>query len=152
MAAAGIGNSAGAIWLNDFGTPKVVSGFVKNVVCSGGTLCYASGAAAVVSSGLNSFNTSDVTFVPDPSGAAFNGIALYSAGSNSPIAVATDGVFILVCNDTVTAGNSVKCDGNNAVANIGVGSPEIYLGGISNPVGVALTEGASGGYAVIQIK
>jgi len=147
MASAGIGNPAGLVTITDFGNPKIITGYAMENI-SGGVFVFGSSAANVVSSGLNSFVTSDLKFVGDASGAQFNGIAIADAGSNTLVSVATEGVFILATDGTVTNGYPVVCAGNNAIRNANSNS-----GSISNtPIGRALTSAGSNQYAVVEIK
>src|SRR3990167_8621357 len=155
MAAAGVGNSAGAIQLFDFGAPHIVPGVGRNEIISGGVFVLASGANSVVSSGTNSFSPGSVLFTRDASGNYFNGINMYATAVSGNAAVAIGGVFILQCVGSVFAGAPVMCDGNNAVSNLGsFAVPD----GAENPqaagrkIGRALTAGASGAYAVIHIN
>lgn len=151
MAATAIGNPAGAVQLFDGGNPRVVGGYAYGTNVSGGVLVFASGATGVVSSGANSFVPgTDLGFAIDASGTQFNGIALWSAGSNTALSVATRGAFLLVCNGTVVPGEQVKCDGNNAVQPLGSTADSLAKGS-SMTVGRALTAGASGGYALVDI-
>jgi hypothetical protein len=141
MAATGIGNPAGAIVVADGACPRIITGLARETI-SGGVFVYASGAGGVVSSGADSLATGDILFCKDASGLLFNGIALATAGSNTPIAVATRGTFIVVANGNVVAGMPVTADGNNsALQSTG-----------ANKIGRAVTEGTSGGYIVIDIQ
>ena len=150
MAATGIGNPNGAVMLFDGGAPKGVSGRAFKTVISGGTFCFASGATGVVDSGTSSFVQADLKFEPNASGAQFNGIALNDAASGAEVTILTHGVFLLQCNATVYGGEMVLCDGENAVASVG-GNAESGGLGAYYAIGRALTAGASGGFAVIQI-
>jgi hypothetical protein len=150
MAGAGIGNPAGAIIIADFGNPKIFSARAKEVI-SGGVFAFASGVSSnVVSSGLNSFVNSDVVVAKDASGLQFNGIVMQDTSSGGACPVATEGVFIVLANGTVTAGNKVVCDGKNAVANIG-GSPSV-INQVGHDIGRAWTSATSGNYCVVQFK
>ena len=151
MAAAGIGNPVGAVQILDGGVPKTITGYVFKTVISGGTLCYASGAADSISSGTNSFATTDMTFLPDASGCLFNGVALHDAASGTPISIATEGTFILQCIEAVVAGTLVGCDGNNSVYTISNNAESGGIGGLY-VIGRALTEATSGGYAIVHIR
>lgn len=149
MAAAGIGNPAGYVPIFDGGNPRIIGGLARSEIISGGVFVFASGASGVVSSGANSFVTADILFARDASGGQFNGICVQTTGSNDPIAVATRGAFILTCNGTVVPGTKVLCDGNNAVAGVGSASESAYKD--TYAIGRAVTQGASGGYAIIDI-
>lgn len=141
MAASNIGNTAGAVNVFDGESPRIIGGRAKEGI-SGGVLVFASGADDVVSSGLNSFVSADIQFARDASGGNFNGINLFTIGSNDLMSVATRGSFILVSNGTVTASQNVLADGNNSVAN-GTTAGRV--------IGRALTSSASGGHAIIDI-
>jgi len=143
MAGAGIGNPAGAIVVADGACPRIITGMARETI-SGGVFVYASGASGVVSSGADSLATGDILFCKDASGLLFNGVALATAGSNTPIAIATRGTFIVVANGNVVAGMPVKCDGNNAVLQAAATD--------AMRIGKAVTEGASGGYIVVDIQ
>lgn len=149
MAAAGLGNPAGAIAMMDAGVPRIISGQVRNEIISGGVFVFGSGATGVVSSGANSMVNSDLLFTRDASGGQFNGIAIQTTAVSGAIAVATDGFFLLVANGTLIGGEKVKCDGNNAVLSVGSKTMATYTQ--HEDIGRAVTAGASGGYALIQI-
>ena len=143
MAATGIGNVSGAQYVFDGGTPRILTGYARQVI-SGGVFVYASGATNVVTATPDTFVAGDVLFAIDASGGLFNGIALHTAGSNSPIAIATRGVFIVQANGAVIAGMKVKCDGNNAVLE-NANADDLSIGR-------ALTGAASGGFLLVDIK
>ena len=143
MAAAGIGNPAGYVPILDGGAPRFVGGYARNEIISGGVFVFGSGATGVVSSGANSFATADLLFTRDASGGQFNGICVATTAVSGAMTVATRGAFLLVCNGAVNAGYKVKCDGNNSVAD-NANADDLSIGR-------ALTAGASGGYALIDI-
>jgi hypothetical protein len=148
MANAGLGNPVGAVPIFDAGVPKSMSGYARSVI-SGGCFVYCSGASAVVSSGTDSFVTSDILVTSPASGLLFNGIAAFSAASGAPITFYTEGVFSCVCGGAVVAGTLVTTEGSNAV--IPVGSTSISVANGLGVIGRALTEGASGGYCLVHI-
>jgi len=148
MAATGIGNPAGAVITYDGGAPRIITGLARAQTISGGVFVFASGASGVVSSGLNSLATSDLLFSIDASGAQFNGICLQDVGSNEAISVVTRGTFLLVCNGNTAPGVLVKCDGNNAVLPVGSLAGNLAA---QTPIGRAVTQGASGGYILVDI-
>jgi len=143
MAATDIGNPVGAVQVFDFGAPMTIPGVARNQTVSGGTLCFGSTATGVVSSGPSSFSPGSLLIVANASGLQFNGIAMYTAGSNTPLAMAVGGVFLLQCVGTVVTGQGVLCTGQNSVTD---GQTAGYQ------IGRALTAGASGGYALIHIN
>ena len=147
MAATGIGNPAGAVNVSSW-EPKVWSAIARTNI-SGGVFVFASGAAGVVSSGLNSFVTGDVKVAIDASGALFTGIALQSTGSNYTVPVALEGVFLLAANGNIVAGTHVACDGSNAVLAAG----SVAANDASRRIiGRALTEASSGGYCLVHVR
>ncbi len=148
MAATGIGNPAGAVWLGDFGMPQTIGGVARNEIMSGGVFVFASGADNVVSSGLNSFVTADVLFTIDASGNQFNGINLFDTAVSGNCTVGVGGLFILQASAAVTGGFKVQCDGENAVENLG--SVAGNVAGLRG-IGRAVTGAASGGFAIIQV-
>jgi len=139
---AGIGNPNGAIQVFDQGAPSIITA-IANTNISGGVFVYCSGANAVVGSGLDSYSYTDIKAIGDASGTDFNGIALYSAGSNTPIAIATRGIFVVPAGGTVIGGRWVASNGN-AVVDASTG------GGIV--LGRSLVGAASGGFTLVEIK
>ena len=137
------GNPAGFVPLYDFGAPKIISGYSREVI-SGGEIVFASGAADVVSSGANSFvPKTDVLWAQGASGNQVTGIATQTVGSNAPLGVMIGGVAILKVNGTTTAGATQACDGNNCVQD------KTTAGHV---LGVALTSATSGGFAAVHIN
>lgn len=149
MAAADIGNPAGFISPFDNGAPSIITCTARNARISGGVFVFSSGAADSVSSGLNSFITSDLLVAADASGLTFTGIATQTSAVSGLIPVLTRGFAILVANGTVTGGYLQQCDGNNAVANLGSVAANLTAG---RPIGRAITTATSGGYALVEIK
>ena len=152
MAAGGIGNAAGFVPVADGGAPRIICGIATDNI-SGGVFVYGSSAANAVSSGLNSFATSDIKFSGDASGGQCNGVCLQSVGSNTSIAVVTDCMMIAVANGTVTGGNAVRVDGNNAVAVIG-SFTGVITDGPGQKIGRAVTTATSGTayHAIVDLK
>lgn len=148
MAATAIGNPAGAQWAEDFGTPRVITARAWQNI-SGGVFVYFSGATAAVGSVMTSFGNNDFGAVIDASGGLFNGIALQSTASGGLVPVATEGVFLLATNGTITAGAKVQCDGNNAVANAGSVAGNVAA---LRTIGRAITEAGSNTFALISIQ
>lgn len=139
--ATGIGNPVGYVPV--FGDdPRVITGKAAAVI-SGGTLCIGSTAAGAISSGLNSFVTSDIAFVNNASGLEFTGVALHDAASGATLSVATRGAVIALCEGTVTAGRTVITGGANGIVN-GVTAGTV--------VGKALTSAGSEGFALFDIN
>lgn len=136
-------NPAGYVPIYDFGSPKLVSGYARTAM-SGGALVFISGAGDTVSSGANSFvPKADLLFTTVASGNLFNGIATQTAASGASVTVAVEGVAIITANGTVTCGQTVLCDGNDAVAN-GTTAGTV--------IGRALTTATSGGFALVHFR
>lgn len=143
---AGLGNPAGYVPVFDGGNPGIISGRAAQNL-SGGMLVYASGAAGNVSSGLNSFVTTDIAFLI-ASGGAFTGIVTQSAASGAVVSVATRGTCILLADGTVTAGLPVSTGGLNAVANSGSVAGNLAH---QRTVGRALSSAGSEGFCLVDI-
>jgi len=136
-------NPYGAVWVEDFGAPRVISGKARATI-SGGQLVVASGATGAVSSGADSFAISDIAFsVTNVSGADFTGVALKTVTSGQTLPVAIDGIFIMQAIGTVTAGQMVAAGGDDSVL---VTTTASHIGGR------ALTTAASGTFAVVHLK
>jgi hypothetical protein len=145
-AGAGIGNPLGAVQPFDFGIPKIIPGYARTNL-SGGVFAFGSAATGLFSSGLASYITTDIDFVGNASGAQFNGIVLQSVGSNTPVAIITEGVFIVVSDGTTTNGYPIQTRGNNAVLDL-VGSASA----INFPIGRALSSAGSEEYCLVHIR
>lgn len=144
--AAGIGNPLGAIQLFDAGAPSVITAYPEAII-SGGCFVYTSGAAGVIGSGADSFVSTDLKAIGNASGTDFNGIALYTAGSNQPLAVATKGFFIVQAGNAVVGGRYVASNGN-AVVNCETAT--LFASGVS--IGRALVGAGSEGFTIVEIK
>lgn len=144
-------NPYGEVPVFDFGSPKIISGYAREVI-SGGWLVFTSGAEDVVSSGLDSFATSDIQFAKGATGAKFTGVALHKAASGAPLSVAMDGAFIVRCDGSVFASQPIEVNGNDAVQALGstvIPSALYSVGMVANKVGRAITAGASGNFALV---
>lgn len=135
-------NPFGAVWANDFGNPKVVTGVARSAL-SGGQLVYPSGTTNYVSSGLDSFLPTDIELSTGASGANFLGVVLQNTASGAVCPVAIDGVFLLQCASIVSGGQVVAAFGEDSVAGT-------ILAG--HDCGRALANGPSGGFAPVYIR
>jgi len=135
-------NPYGAVQLSDFGQPKVVTMLAYNTI-SGGQFVTGSGASGVISSGTDSFASSDLTCYLNGSGTSVTGIALGTAVSGGYLPVALEGIFILQSRGTVTAGNVQGAAGDDSVTDAGVAGTAI---------GRSLTTASSGAFAVVACK
>lgn len=135
-------NPLGAVQVNDFGLPKVIGGYAREVI-SGGQFVTGSTAAGVVSSGADSFTTSDIKFYVNGSGATVTGIALNTAVSGALVSVAIEGVFILPATGAVSGGQPIAAGGGDAI---------LWSNTAGHIIGRALTETASGGFSVVNLR
>ena len=135
-------NPNGAVVMTDGGAPRIITGYARETI-SGGMFVAASGGAVDGST----YSTGSILFHNGASGAEFTGIALNTAGSNEPIAIATRGTFIVPTDATVTAGHLLRCDGQQVQA---VGSVAANLTA-KHIIGRSLTAGASGGFVLMDI-
>ena len=147
-------NPLGYVQLSDFGNPRTITGYAREVI-SGGQLVGVSGTTGVVSSGADSFVSSDIAFIVGQGGSNFTGIAMNTVVSGAAVSVAVDGMHILRCVGSVFAGMKVYHNGADAVLNLGstavpADGQSAAMAGLS--IGRALTEGASGGFCVVLIK
>ncbi len=138
--------------ITDGGTPRIITGYAKAAV-SGGQLLGASGAAGVVSSGTESFASTDIEVyhledITDGAGAPnFVGIALHNAESGAPVSFATRGSFLLqVSGANVEAGNKVQAMGES-----NIGDLAISTSGAFGAIGRAWTCGSEDDFVVVDI-
>ncbi len=125
--------------VTDGGTPRIITGYAKEVI-SGGQLVGASGAAGVVSSGASSFAPSDIEVFPTDGSANFVGVALHDVASGAALSIATRGTFLLQVNgSTVLAGTKVGCNSND----------EIIVS--SDTIGRAWTTGSNSDFVAVDI-
>ena len=131
--------------ITDGGAPRIITGYANEVI-SGGQLVGAYSLTGVVSSGVDSFATSDIVLNHSAGSGNFVGIALHDAASGAPLSFATRGEFILgVSGTAVAAGALVGCnDGDEVIA----GSAAAAL---NNIIGRTWTAGSAGGYAIVDI-
>ena len=136
--------------ITDGGTPRIITGYAKEVV-SGGNLLGASGAAGVVSSGTASFATADIEVFNTTGSGNFVGVCLHNAASGAPVSFATRGSFLLeVSGDTnVPAGVLVGCNDKHEI--IYIGSHELGYSSAVNQIGRTWTCGSDADFVVVDI-
>lgn len=148
------GNPLGAICLLDGDNPRIFTAKAREAI-SGGEFVFVSGDTALLSSGADSYAVSDITVALSASNVRFNGIALANTGSAGTAAVATRGAYILLCGGSVFGGTLVETIGDSvAVQSLSSGAVPtgMYTGIMSGKIiGRAMTDGASGGFALIDI-
>ena len=100
----------------DGGAPRVITGYATEVV-SGAWFLGASGDSGMVSSGTDSFVTTDIQLIHTVGSGNFVGIALHNAASGAPVSVATRGTFLVQYSGAVAteAGFKVGCNNNDDV-------------------------------------
>lgn len=142
-------NPNGMVAIADGGTPRIISGYAKEVI-SGGQFVGASGAAGVVGSGTDSYATTDIQFYLTAGSANFVGIAVDDAASGALLAVATRGLFLTpVSGNIVLAGEKVGCSDKSDV--IALGSNTAAWGPAMNSIGRAYTTGSHADYIVLEL-
>lgn len=134
-------NPAGFVPVFDRGAPFLVTGYAREVI-SGGQFVYFSGAADSVSSGLNSFATSDIKFCTGASGTLFNGVAVANVASGALVTVALEGVIVSRAAGAIVGGETLLANGADAV---------IAGTTAGTVVGRALGGASSGGYVMWKI-
>lgn len=148
-------NPLGAVQAQDFGNPKVIDGKAREII-SGGQLVGASGATGVVSSGLDSYVTTDVEFIVNDDSENFVGIALQTTESGQICPVAVDGLYLVRCAGSILSGRLVKTiadiDAVELLGSQAVPANDKDSGIAGNIAGRAITAGASGGFALIYIR
>ena len=130
-----VANPAGFQVVFDYGSPRIISGYAREVL-SGGWCVTVSGASAAVSSGANSFATSDLKF-GQASGLDFTGVAMHTAASGALVSVCIGGAVILTAAGTILSGRNIACNGAQAVV-------EATTAG--HTIGRALSSAGSEGY------
>jgi len=153
-------NPVGYVPLFDWGTPKLISA-LNPVGVTGGQVVFFAGGSDVVSSGADTFASSDIVISGLASGASFNGVVVTpgntASGTNSYVSVALDGAIILPCAGDVFGGKQIEIEGGDAVQRLGSqnvpgGADDAGTAGFK--AGRALTSGFSGTtqFAVIQLN
>jgi len=147
-------NPTGYVAPFDAGNPRTIGGIAIGAT-SGGQLCFASGVADCVSSGLNSFVTGDIMIATGASGAAFNGVALQGAASGTYVSLVTKAVIIARVAGTVIGGQPVAANGVDdfiPLASVsGTDVPAMVTQAIKIKAGRAWTNATSGNYALIEL-
>lgn len=136
----------------DFGNPKILTGQARETI-SGGQLVGVSGATGVVSSGLNSYATSDIKFILNTAPENFVGVAIATVTSGQELGVLVEGVVLSRCVGSVFAGLLVKglIDSFSNVGSSIVPANAEDASMAGDIAGRAFTAGASGGFALIYV-
>ena len=148
------GNPLGAVPLYDSENPRTFTARALEAV-SGGDLVMCSGANNVVSSGADTFATSDMVVALSDDNQRGNGLAIATVGSNSNVAIATRGDWILKAGGSVFPGTLVETIGDEvAVQTLSSGGVPTGLHTritAAKAIGRSKTAAASGGFAVISL-
>ena len=143
-------NPAGPIPLFDGGVPRTVT-VTAGVGVTGGQLVFFSGANNCISSGADSYSSTELRVAGLASGALFNGIVITpgntASGTNNLVAVAQGGTWILTSAGTIVGGDAIYCNGGDAV--IGLQSTGTVVLGSYVPIGRALSPAGSEGYTAV---
>lgn len=153
-------NPAGPVVIADGGTPRIITA-LNRIGVTGGQLVFLGGDTNVVSSGLNSFVSSDIVVSGLASGTSFNGIVITpgnsASGTNNYVSVGLAGMYILAAGSDVRAGKAVEVMAADAVRTLGshIIAAAYDDGGASGgrKIGRALTAASSGtsNFAIIQL-
>jgi len=147
-----LSNPLGAQCLLDGAVPRTLSAIALETI-SGGQWVTFSGTALVVS-GVESFQSADLTAIAAIDNTLCNGLAINNAGSNEWVTVATRGAYLCAAGEIVSGGAQVTHTMSGTVQNIlNTGSvPTTTMG--PTPIGRALTTSASGTalYALINLN
>lgn len=135
-------NPVGFVPVFDFGNARIITAYARDAI-SGGQLVLVSGASGAVSSGTNSFVSSDIQVATGGSGLNVGGVAINNVASGGQVGIMTRGMVILVAGGTVTGGFDQE-----AINDIGVqdGTSGTKL------VGRAWSTAASGGYCLVDLN
>ena len=144
-------NPNGYVNLTDGGTPRILTGYAKEII-SGGQFVGGSGAAGVVGSGADSFVTTDIEFFHTTGSDNFIGVALHDVASGAPLSAATKGTFLVPVSGgtNVLAGTKVGCNNDSEV--VFCGSRILGYGAATDSIGRALTTGSHGDYIVLDLR
>lgn len=144
-------NSAGPQPIFDGGIPRTIS-VTAGIGVTGGQLVFLSGALNAISSGLNSYLTSDLRVAGAASGGLFNGIVTTpgttASGTSNLVTIATDGTWIITSAATILGGESVIPNGADAV--IGFTTTGMVIAGSYTPIGRALSPAGSEGFTAVK--
>lgn len=136
-----LSNPLGAQAVFDGGVPRTITAKALEVV-SGGQFVTFSGTALVVS-GVESFQSADLTAFGAIDNTLCNGLAINNAGSDEWVTVATRGAYLCAAGGIVSGGCLVSHNESGCVLNHrGTESGTAILN--DTPIGRALTTSASG--------
>jgi len=146
-----LSNPLGAQAILDGGVPRTITAKALEVI-SGGQWVAFSGTALVVS-GVESFQSADLTAFGTIDDQLCNGMAINNAGSDEWVTVATRGAYLCAAGEIVSGGALVHHNESGCVGNWrGTDSGTNVL--LDTPIGRALTTSASGTalYSLINLN
>jgi len=142
-------NPVGAVPLFDGGVPRTLT-VTAGIGVTGGQLVFLSGANNCISSGLDSYVSNDLRVAGAASGGLFNGLVitpgLTPSGTNNYVAIAMGGTWIITSAGTVIGGDSVICNGGDAI----IGGNNTITGSYTS-IGRALSPAGSEGYTAVSL-
>lgn len=134
-------NTLGAVVVSDGGVPRTYTAKAIETVVPGEFVVF-SGAAGAVSSGANSFDTTDVTVTIAYAGNA-NGFVIQGATSGNICTYARRGDFLLRAAGTLVGGANVQIVSGTVPGVVPLGSATVPAA-TNNAIGRAVVPGASG--------
>lgn len=152
-------NPLGAVQIFDGGTPRLITALASNPV-TGGQLVWLSGAVNNISSGANSYVSSDISIGGPASGVRFNGIVITpgntASGTSTYVTVGLAGCYIVSAGSEVYSGQAVEAIGADSVMRLGshaVPGASDDPKGAGRKIGRAISEATSGttNFALIQL-
>lgn len=143
-------NTLGAVVLSDGNTPRTWSAKAIETITDGEFIVF-SGATGAVSSGANSFDTTDMTATIAYAGNA-NGFVIQGATSGNMLTFMRKGDVILRTAGTVVGGANVQLVSGTVPGVVPLGSATVPAA-TNNAIGRALIPGASGTalYSVVSL-
>lgn len=143
-------NSAGYQIIADGGIPQTFVGKAIAAV-SGGQFVYIGSQASAVSSGANSFATSDLWVNQSASGTNYPvGVAVHNQTSGNYVTVITKGMILSRADGAISAGQLVSA-ANGADAVTAVGSQSDPIPAVNRAVGRALSAAGSAQYCLVRL-
>lgn len=149
------GNTNGAVVLYDGENPRTFTGRAREAI-SGGEFVFVSGGTGVVGATSALFSTGSIDISLVAASDRFNGIALNTVASGGNVTVATRGAYLLLCGGSVFGGMKAETIGDSvAVQSLSSGGVPTGLHSritANKIIGRAWSDGASGGFALVDIQ
>lgn len=144
-------NTLGAVVLSDGNVPRTYTAKAIETIEAGEFVVF-SGAAGAVSSGANSFDTTDITVALATAGNA-NGFVVQGATSGNVLTYARRGDYLLRAAGTVVGGANVQLVSGTVPGVVPLGSATVPAA-VNNSIGRAILAGASGtsNYAAVSLN